>query len=232
MSYTENQMNFLEKKIKEMLVIANELENEFGRPFTLDGHMLGSIGELYASYYYGIKLHKPSAETHDGIALDGRSVQIKITQGNSFSFRKEPEYLIALHLDTQTGEITEVYNGNGRGILDGSSSNRVGISKLVELTKNVPEHECIPAIQPVKKYERKIHANNVNGRKIHKSESGKTLVNGYVNRNQQMNCGCTGEEGNLPGQIYYWMKCLHCGHEYKANGCDVWLRKCPDCMKG
>ena len=25
------------------------------------------------------------------------------------------------------------------------------------------------------------------------------------------------------------MECLDCGHKYLANGCDVWLRKCPAC---
>lgn len=25
------------------------------------------------------------------------------------------------------------------------------------------------------------------------------------------------------------MECLDCGHKYMANGCDVWLRKCPKC---
>jgi len=26
------------------------------------------------------------------------------------------------------------------------------------------------------------------------------------------------------------MECLDCGHKYLANGCDVWLRKCPICQ--
>ncbi|MBO5369839.1 MAG: HNH endonuclease [Clostridia bacterium] len=26
------------------------------------------------------------------------------------------------------------------------------------------------------------------------------------------------------------MECLDCGHKYMANGCDVWLRKCPACQ--
>ena len=25
------------------------------------------------------------------------------------------------------------------------------------------------------------------------------------------------------------MECLECGHKYLANGCDIWLRKCPAC---
>ena len=27
------------------------------------------------------------------------------------------------------------------------------------------------------------------------------------------------------------MECLDCGHRYMANGCDIWLRKCPVCGK-
>ena len=26
------------------------------------------------------------------------------------------------------------------------------------------------------------------------------------------------------------MECLDCGYRYLANGCDVWLRKCPLCQ--
>lgn len=27
------------------------------------------------------------------------------------------------------------------------------------------------------------------------------------------------------------MRCKNCGFEYEANGCDVAIRKCPNCMQ-
>lgn len=60
----------------------------------------------------------------------------------------------------------------------------------------------------------------------------KTTEEGYINRNQQENLGKTTEPGTDYGQWYYQMKCLHCGHLYKANGSDVFQRKCPKCQGG
>ncbi|MCK5284388.1 MAG: hypothetical protein KAJ86_02235 [Alphaproteobacteria bacterium] len=28
------------------------------------------------------------------------------------------------------------------------------------------------------------------------------------------------------------LRCLTCGHEYGANGCDIHIRKCPECQGG
>ena len=227
--YTEVQMILLKEKIKELLAITKTLESEFDRSFSIDGHLLGSIGEIFAGYHYGITLYKQSEKTHDGIIADGREVQIKITQGKHFSFRKEPDYLIALHLDIATGEITEVYNGKGNGLLTNNMNNHILLSKLLELNKTAEGK--IPAMHPVKQYQKNVTDYKSVKTNEKNNQQGATLVTGYVNKNQQMNCGCTGEPGNHEGQLYYWMKCLHCGHEYKANGCDVWLRICPACMK-
>ena len=50
---------------------------------------------------------------------------------------------------------------------------------------------------------------------------------GRVNRNGQEVLFKTDEPGSLPGQRFYMMGCQGCHHRYKANGCDIWLRKCP-----
>ena len=60
----------------------------------------------------------------------------------------------------------------------------------------------------------------------------KTTEKGYVNRNQQENLGRTSEPGTDHCQWFYQMKCLHCGHLYKANGTDIFQRKCPKCQGG
>jgi len=59
-----------------------------------------------------------------------------------------------------------------------------------------------------------------------------TTVAGYVNKNNQKNNGPTGQPGSDHMQYFYNMTCLNCGFEYKANGSDIWQRKCPKCQSG
>lgn len=54
-------------------------------------------------------------------------------------------------------------------------------------------------------------------KKFVKKQTGQTLIEGYINKNNQENYGCTGKEGNHEGQLLYRMKCLDCGYEYEAN---------------
>ena len=58
----------------------------------------------------------------------------------------------------------------------------------------------------------------------------KTLDVGYINKNNQKNLGYKGKSETHYNQNFYEMECLDCGHKYLANGCDVWLRKCPVCQ--
>lgn len=53
---------------------------------------------------------------------------------------------------------------------------------------------------------------------------------GYINKNNQKNLGYKGISETHYNQKFYEMECLDCGHRYMANGCDVWLRKCPACQ--
>lgn len=242
--YTKEQVESAYNKIIELIQIVKELEKTFkGRHFTLDGHLIGSIGEVMASYYYGIELYPASMPIHDGITPDGREVQIKITQQSQIILNEEPDYLIVLHLNKDTGEITEVYNGVGKipwsiARVFGKAEHRmISISRLLALDLDVLGHERITSIYEIKKYSEVKKTMNLRKPLEHLEQmpakkgkkSGKTLEYGYINGKNQMNCGCTGKAGNHEGQMLYSMKCLKCGYEYEANGCDVWLRKCPKC---
>ncbi len=61
-----------------------------------------------------------------------------------------------------------------------------------------------------------------------------TTTIGYVNRNQQSCMGHRHVPGNDHLQRAYRLKCLArgCGHEYGANGSDIFHRKCPICQGG
>lgn len=47
-----------------------------GRKFTLDGHLVGNIGEVLVSNKYGLTILPNSTETHDAVDSRGRLVQI------------------------------------------------------------------------------------------------------------------------------------------------------------
>ena len=55
---------------------------------------------------------------------------------------------------------------------------------------------------------------------------------GYINKNNQKHLGRTNEAGTDHMQWFYNMECGNCGHTYKANGSDIWQRKCPRCQGG
>lgn len=118
--------DFIKNIICELLTIVNELEEKYpGRKFSLDGHLLGSIGEVLAEYYYGIVLYPNSTKTHDG-EKDGKKIQIKITQGNSVNINDIPEYLIVLFLKKSEGKVYEVYNGPGSLVLSDAKKTKNG----------------------------------------------------------------------------------------------------------
>jgi hypothetical protein len=60
----------------------------------------------------------------------------------------------------------------------------------------------------------------------------KTTEIGYINKNKQINLGGTAEPGTDHLQWLYLMECKICNFNYKANGSDIWQRKCPKCQGG
>jgi hypothetical protein len=83
------------------------------RPFTPDGHLVGSIGEVVAAETYGLILETCSREGFDAKTEGGQTVEIKLTGGSSVSLSsdsKTPEILIVLKLDSRAG-FEEIYNG-------------------------------------------------------------------------------------------------------------------------
>jgi hypothetical protein len=113
--------NELQKIIVELWAIVERLENNYfedGKKFTIDGHLLGSIGEVYAKEKFKLKLLKNSSEIHDAEdELTGKLYQIKITQRDKVGLRKEPENLIVIQID-KTGMPNIIYNGNGKPVWD------------------------------------------------------------------------------------------------------------------
>lgn len=238
-NYTKEQIELAHQKVQQLIQIVHNLEETFkGRHFTLDGHLVGSIGEVLASYHYGIKLYEASTAIHDGEAIDGKKVQIKMTQGNKIVISHKPDYLIALFLDCKTGEVQEIYNGPGEIPYMKSTENKknnnrnMSVSMLCSEDNKITPNERIPAIHEIKKFSKLLHkdSNIIDQQVKSKHYSKSTTDIGYINKNNQENCGITDKEGTHHGQKLYQMKCRKCGFYYEANGCDIWLRRCPSCQ--
>lgn len=144
----------LAETIRELYGIVGRLETEYrdhNRHFTLDGHLVGSIGEVYAAERYGIKLFASSAPAHDGTAPDGKLVQIKATQRDSVGISAEPDFLIVLRID-ERGGIDEVYNGPGEPVWSLFANRKrpkngqyqVSLARLIKLNEVVPLEMRVP----------------------------------------------------------------------------------------
>ena len=154
--YTKENIETAMAHVRTLLDQVNALEAMFpGRHFTLDGHLVGSVGEVAAAYHYGIKLFPPSTELHDGF-VGYRNVQIKITQTENVLIGEEPEYLIVLYL-ARTGNIYEVYNGPGvipwktAGKPDKRGYKHLRVNKLMSLDKEIKPEDRIAAVNPIEK---------------------------------------------------------------------------------
>jgi len=142
----------VEGLVRDLYRITERLEAMFGRPFTPDGHLVGSLGEVMAARIYGLRLLPPSTRTHDAIAPDGRRVQVKATQGTRVPISEPPEHLIVLQLSPR-GESVEVYNGPGRLAWDAAGKRQkngqrpISTGRLRKLMERVSGNEQVKRLE-------------------------------------------------------------------------------------
>lgn len=105
-----------------------------GRPFTPDGHLVGSIGEVIAAEALGLQLYPPSQPCHDAYDCDG-DVQIKLTGGKAVSMYSECQRLVVLRI-VSTTEAEIAYDGPGAaawaaaGPMAKNGQRRISLSRL------------------------------------------------------------------------------------------------------
>lgn len=113
------------QEIKQLLEITKRLKEKFihlNKNFSLDGKLVGDIGEVLAAEKYGLELLEENAEIHDAKELaSGRMVQIKSSfKGYSYfpcGDERMPNYFLSIVIN-EDGEITELFNGPGQFIVD------------------------------------------------------------------------------------------------------------------
>lgn len=143
-----------QESVHNLYKIVEELENMFpGRPFTPDGHMVGSLGECLVADAYGLTLMDPSNKGYDAVTEDGRKVEIKATQSNRVAFRSCPEYTIIIRIN-KDGTFEECFNGPGKLIweefegktIPSNGQFQISLGKLRKLQDAVEEQLKIPRI--------------------------------------------------------------------------------------
>lgn len=153
--------------------------------------------------------------------------------------KEKPDFLLVEYLNRRTGRLSEIYNGPGDAIwqyctyVKGINAYTITVNKLLEVDKTITGDCRIKQIISIPKFadERTSVEVNRSDNYGHSSKkgSGKTTVEGYINKNNQENLGCLHKRGTHGNQTAYQMKCRNCGNLYEANGCDIAIRRCPFC---
>jgi len=146
-------INEVPEIIREIYSLVHRLEDLFeGRHFTPDGHMVGSLGEVLVSYYYGLELMPASCPGYDAVTADGKQVQIKATQSKSVGMRSDVEHLIVIKI-LKDGSFEEVFNGPGglawghSGKMQSNGQRSISLSKLSRLQDSVDAVDCVPRVK-------------------------------------------------------------------------------------
>ena len=152
------------QEIQQLLAVTNSLKEKYkhhNKSFTLDGKLVGDIGEVLVAEYYGLTLYGDNTPTHDGFVTrdESKQVQIKASFNNYFYFSKDlnniPKYFIAVLLK-EDGTFDEIFNGKGLFIYEKmlcdlpkerKHNYRLTVKKLLELN-NHPENVKIKLLKP------------------------------------------------------------------------------------
>jgi len=119
----------MKERIKKLLQITEELSNSeqykiHNRKFTLDGKLIGDIGEVLATEKFNITLYPPKKKDYDAFEIGtNKQIQIKSTMRGYFTFPFDPKpdmYLLAIKINCEENkDVCEViYNGPGKIVLD------------------------------------------------------------------------------------------------------------------
>lgn len=150
-------MKTIKDSIKSLLEITDNLRDKYpSRKFTLDGRLVGDIGEILADHLFEIDLYGKQAKHYDATLKKdtNKKVQIKATMKNSLTFPigHTPEYYLGLKISV-SGHVNVIFNGPGLIIQDYLNKNRkrpktglynVSNSILQTLDAQVNDEERIP----------------------------------------------------------------------------------------
>jgi hypothetical protein len=137
--------------VKELYAARNKLRAVFQElSFTLDGNLIGDIGEAIAIADFGLTKLRGNSKGHDFSDAKGRKVQVKLTQQTTpgkpvgLGNKKQTfEHLIVIQM-AEDGSYRILYDGPG-AYIDAArahkSSPSLSVKQLTELQQQVHSHE-------------------------------------------------------------------------------------------
>ena len=141
------------RAIKELLVIVEALHQRYPKKqFTLDGRLVGDLGEILVEQDYELELFDVLEKHYDGITPDGKKVQIKTTMKNSLTFPCDhtPNFYLGIKIFSD-GTYEEIFNGSGELVRERirnrkptkNNQHSISLSTLQLLNKTVPDNQRI-----------------------------------------------------------------------------------------
>lgn len=141
--------------LKQLYDARNALREHFpGLSFTLDGRMVGDVGEAIATRQWAFTPLPSNSKTHDVTTASGLKVQIKTTQqtqngkGVGLGLDKRSfDHLIVIQIH-EDATYNVLYDGPGSYLdkkRDGKKSASLTVKQLRELNTEVPKNEKILA---------------------------------------------------------------------------------------
>lgn len=136
--------------IAELQQIVDKLQAAYpGRKFTLDGHIIGSIGEVWAANKFGLALKEHSFKGYDAVAPDGKPVEIKTARNSkqiNFSATESDnllaERLIVVKISPEL-EISTIYDGPALPVWEAANEDKkrgrrtISVNKVIELQRSL-----------------------------------------------------------------------------------------------
>ncbi len=123
--------------IRGVFAACRRLSELTGRPVSPDGHLVGSLGEIYAATALDLELAKPSNYGYDAVDGRGRKVEIKTTTRSSISLSASgtrSERLIVVTLD-DAGVASIVYDGPSHPVWDAAGKPQKNGQMAISLSR-------------------------------------------------------------------------------------------------
>lgn len=153
------------EEIRQLLDITKKLKEKYihlNKQFSLDGKLVGDIGEVLTAEIYGLKLLEENTPVHDAEEIaTNRMVQIKSSFKGYYYFpfgeERIPEYFLSVQIE-EDGNIIEIFNGPGRFVYERyilqdnikpykNSYYTLSKGKLLSLNEQIPLEEKIKKVK-------------------------------------------------------------------------------------
>ncbi len=124
-------------RIRQVFETCHELSMLTRRPISPDGHLVGSLGEIFAAVELGLSLATPSNKGYDAVDARGNKVEIKTTTGRSISLSAagtEATRLVVVVLD-RTGEASIAFDGPAQAVWEMAGPAQKNGQRRVSLSK-------------------------------------------------------------------------------------------------